>query len=85
MKMPPNLGIYAEQFNAVFPKLAKENKAALVPFLLEGVGGRADLNQSDLIHPTPEGHKILAENVWKVLEPLLAGKKPVAEASASRQ
>lgn len=72
MKMPPNLGAYAEEFNRVFPELARRNKAAFVPFLLEGVGGRADLNQPDLIHPTAQGQKILAENVWKVLRPLLA-------------
>ena len=47
------------------------NDAALVPFLLEGVGGHDDLNQVDHIHPTAAGHKILAENVWRVLEPLL--------------
>jgi len=72
MKMPPNLGAYAEQFNKVFPEVAQENKAALVPFLLEGVGGKRELNLPDLIHPTAEGHKVLAENVWKVLRPLLA-------------
>ena len=71
MKMPPNLGAYAKEFNKVFPELASENKASLVPFLLEGVGGKADLNLSDLIHPTAEGQKILAENVWRVLLPLL--------------
>jgi acyl-CoA thioesterase-1 len=72
MKMPPNLGAYAEEFNRVFPELARRNEAAFVPFLLEGVGGRAELNQPDLIHPTAQGQKILAENVWKVLRPLLA-------------
>jgi acyl-CoA thioesterase-1 len=72
MKMPPNLGTYAEEFNRVFPELARRNKSAFVPFLLEGVGGRAELNQPDLIHPTAQGQKILAENVWKVLRPLLA-------------
>jgi len=71
MKMPSSMGPYAEQFNAVFPVVAKVNHAALVPFLLEGVGGRHELNQSDQIHPTAEGQKILAENVWKVLRPLL--------------
>jgi len=71
MKMPPSMGPYAAQFNAVFPAVAKVNHAALVPFLLEGVGGRPELNQQDQIHPTAEGQKILAENVWKVLRPLL--------------
>ena len=72
MEIPPNYGAdYAAQFSAVFPELAKQNHAALVPFLLEGVGGHIDLNQPDHIHPTAAGHKIVAENVWRVLEPLL--------------
>jgi acyl-CoA thioesterase I len=72
MLIPPNYGgDYAAQFAAVFPQLAKANNAALVPFLLEGVGGHVDLNQPDHIHPTAAGHKIVAENVWRVLEPLL--------------
>jgi len=71
MKMPASMGPYAEQFNAVFPAVASVNHAALVPFLLEGVGGRDELNQQDQIHPTAEGQKIVAENVWKVLRPLL--------------
>ena len=72
MRMPPNLGgDYTAAFEKVFQELARENHAALVPFLLEGVGGTPELNQNDQIHPTPEGHKIVAENVWKILEPLL--------------
>ena len=71
MKMPPNMGDYAKEFNEVFPEVAKENKAALVPFLLEGVGGKPELNLPDLIHPTAEGQKLLAANVWKVLGPAL--------------
>ena len=58
MEIPPNYGAdYAAQFSAVFPELAKQNHAALVPFLLEGVGGHIDLNQPDHIHPTAAGHK----------------------------
>ncbi|MGI8432290.1 MAG: arylesterase [Chthoniobacterales bacterium] len=77
MQIPPNLGAdYAAKFTAVFPELAQKNHAALVPFLLEGVGGHVDLNQADHMHPTPAGHKILAENVWKVLEPLLTKTAP---------
>ncbi len=72
MKMPPNLGAYAEAFNKVFPDLAAANHAALVPFLLEDVAGNQEMNQPDGIHPTPEGQKVLAENVWRVLRPLLA-------------
>jgi len=72
MQIPPNMGgDYGAAFRAVFADLARENNAALVPFLLEGVGGHDDLNQEDHIHPTAAGHKILAENVWRVLEPLL--------------
>jgi len=72
MRMPPNLGAdYTAAFENIFPDLAQANNAALVPFLLEGVGGKPELNQPDQIHPTPEGHKIVAENVWKTLRPVL--------------
>ncbi|HWF17818.1 MAG TPA: arylesterase [Verrucomicrobiae bacterium] len=72
MQMPPNMGEdYTRAFRAIYPELAKANHAALIPFLLEGVGGRSDLNQPDHIHPTAEGDKIVAENVWKVLRSLL--------------
>lgn len=73
MQMPPNMGLeYTTEFKEMFPKLARENKLALVPFLLEDVGGNPALNQDDGIHPTAEGQKILAANVWKVLEPILS-------------
>ena len=72
MQIPANLGRdYVTQFRGIFPELAKENRVALVPFLLEGVGGVSTLNLPDGIHPTPAGHKIMAENVWKILEPVL--------------
>ncbi len=72
MHMPPNMGEeYNAAFRRIFPELAKTNNASLIPFLLEGVGGKADLNLPDRIHPTAEGHKIVAENVWKVLKPVL--------------
>ena len=72
MQIPPNMGgDYGAAFRDVFADLARANNAALVPFLLEGVGGHDDLNQEDHIHPTAAGHKILAENVWRVLAPLL--------------
>ncbi|SEL27813.1 arylesterase [Parapedobacter koreensis] len=72
MMVPPNMGgNYGSAFMAIFPALAKENDMAYVPFLLEGVAGESELNQRDGIHPTEEGHRILAENVWKVLLPLL--------------
>jgi acyl-CoA thioesterase-1 len=72
MQMPPNMGEqYTTAFRQIFPELAKANKAALVPFLLEGVGGKIEFNLPDQIHPNPEGHRIVADNVWKILEPLL--------------
>jgi acyl-CoA thioesterase-1 len=72
MQVPPNLGLdYATEFKQVYPEIARENHAALIPFLLEGVGGHGDLNQADLIHPTSAGHKVMADLVWKTLEPLL--------------
>ena len=72
MQMPPNMGAeYTAAFRNVFPGLAATNHAALIPFLLEGVAGRPELNQEDRIHPTAAGHQIVAGNVWKVLEPVL--------------
>jgi len=72
MKMPVNLGPeYVEQFDAIFPRVAAQNNAQLIPFLLEGVGGVARLNQPDQIHPTVEGHQRVAENVWPTLEQVL--------------
>lgn len=69
MKMPTNYGEdYRKKFEAIYPKLAKEYKLPLIPFLLENVGGVSKLNLPDGIHPNPEGHKILAETVWKVLK-----------------
>ena len=72
MQVPPNMGSqYASDFKVIFPELAKKNNMALVPFLLDHVGGVPELNQNDGIHPTPAGHKILAENVWVVLKGIL--------------
>ncbi|MDQ0967718.1 acyl-CoA thioesterase-1 [Flavobacterium sp. W4I14] len=72
MQVPPNMGAkYAADFKNMFPDLAKKNQMALIPFLLDKVGGVPELNQADGIHPTAEGDKILAENVWAVLKDLL--------------
>lgn len=72
MEIPPNMGeAYTSEFRNIFPGLAKKNNLELVPFLLKGVGGVPELNQPDGIHPTAEGHKILANNVWEVLKPVL--------------
>ncbi len=72
MQMPPNMGReYTQDFSNMFPELAEENDILLIPFLLENVGGIPELNQGDGIHPTAEGQEIMAETVWKVLEPEL--------------
>lgn len=69
MLAPPNLGpAYTNAFRDMYPALAKANKAALIPFLLEGVAADPTLNLEDGIHPNPAGHKIVAETIWKVLE-----------------
>jgi acyl-CoA thioesterase-1 len=62
---------YAVEFRGVYRELAEKNNTALIPFILEGVGGIAELNQPDGIHPTAKGHKILAENVWNIIKDLL--------------
>jgi acyl-CoA thioesterase I len=72
MQAPPNLGKdYATEFKTIFTDLAKKNNAALIPFLLEGVGGNPKLNLPDGIHPTAEGHRLVAETVWKTMKPVL--------------
>ncbi len=72
MQAPPNLGsAYASAFSSVFVELASENEGALIPFLLDGVAGVTELNQADGIHPTPEGHLMVAETVWRHLRPIL--------------
>jgi len=72
MQVPPNMGAkYAADFKNIFPVLAQKNEMKLIPFLLDKVGGVPKLNQADGIHPTAEGDKVLAENVWVVLKDLL--------------
>jgi acyl-CoA thioesterase-1 len=72
MMVPPNMGsAYTTKFRTIFPDLAKKNNATLIPFLLQDVAGNEKLNLSDGIHPNTEGHKIVAENVFKVISPLL--------------
>ena len=78
----PNYGReYADRFRALYPDLAKANHAVLIPFLLEGVAGVPRLNQADGIHPTAEGHRVVAETVWKALAPLLHGPEPAKKGS----
>jgi acyl-CoA thioesterase-1 len=72
MEAPPNLGRrYTREFRDLFVELARENHAVLIPFLLEGVAGQAELNQADGIHPSAAGARIVADRVWMVLEPVL--------------
>lgn len=72
MQVPPNLGPdYTREFRQMYPELAQKNEITLIPFLLEGVGGREQLMQSDGIHPNVRGHKKVAEIVWEELKPIL--------------
>ena len=69
IQIPPNMGPdYTGKFKEIYPRLASKNKIQLLPFLLKGVGGDPKLNQRDGIHPTAEGHKIVAETVWEILK-----------------
>ena len=70
------LAHYATEFKALFRTLAEKNSLAFVPFLLQGVLGRRELNLADGVHPNAAGQKILAENVWQVLGSVL--QVPVA-------
>jgi acyl-CoA thioesterase-1 len=72
MELPPNMGQdYTTEFKQLYADLAKENNVTFIPFILKDVGGIAELNQTDGIHPTVEGHKIVANTVWEVLGTML--------------
>ncbi len=72
MRALPNLGAsYVADFEAVYPSLARANDAVLIPFALEGVAGNAPLNQPDGLHPTAEGHRRIAEMIWRTIRPVL--------------
>lgn len=72
MLAPPNVGAqYQRDYQLVFPDLASEYKVKFLPFLLENVALNKDLNQADGIHPNAEGEKIMTENVYKALQPML--------------
>lgn len=74
MEAPPNLGeLYTTVFRSVFPEVAAQEDVVLIPFILDGVAGVPELNQDDRIHPTPDGHRRVARNVWPYLEEALAG------------
>lgn len=84
MQVPPNYGrAYSQQFQAIYPELARASGAELVPFLLEGVGGVVALNQPDGVHPTAEGQRVMAETVWRVLEPVLRDAEKAKELGLS--
>lgn len=72
MRLPPNYGdAYTKAFEKAYAELAKEHHAALLPFLLEGFGDKAELFQPDRIHPTETAQPIVLKNVWRALAPLL--------------
>ena len=72
MEAPRNMGnTYLKAFHEMYPTLAKKNNTMLIPFILEGVGCVAELNQKDGIHPTEAGNKMIAETIWGVLKPIL--------------
>jgi acyl-CoA thioesterase I len=77
MEALPNLGAkYTSAFHAVFPTVAREKGVTLLPFLLDGVAGHRGLNQGDGVHPNNAGERIVAANVWRGLEPILAARSP---------
>ncbi len=77
MKLPPNYGKdYTARFAALYPELAKKYRVSLMPFFLEGVAAREALNQADGIHPTEAGYRMIVENLFTTLQPLLT--KPTA-------
>ncbi len=72
MKIPPNYGLdYTKGFSSIFEQLAREHNVTLIPFLLEGVAAKPELNQADGMHPTAAGYHIVADTVMMALEPLL--------------
>ena len=77
MEAPPNMGArYTTRFRAIYREIAAREHLELIPFLLAGVGGVDSLNQADGIHPNVAGERVVAENVWRVLAPLVRGRPP---------
>jgi acyl-CoA thioesterase I len=83
MRLPPNYGLYAQQFERAYAEVARRTGAPFMPFFLAGVGGDDRLNQLDGIHPTAEGYRRVVERLWPHLEPLLAGSSPVRSRASS--
>jgi len=72
MEVPPNYGArYAADLRRLYADVARQRKAAFMPFLLDGVAGNPRLNQPDGIHPTAEGYRVVVEHLWPHLEPML--------------
>lgn len=73
MEAPPNFGVaYTREFRTVYRELAKTYRLRFIPFFLDGVAGHPALNQADGIHPNPQGHRMIADLVWRDLQPMLA-------------
>jgi acyl-CoA thioesterase-1 len=72
MEALPNYGrVYGSAFHDLYVRVAKEEHVTLLPFLLDGVAGRAGLNQGDGVHPNVDGERIVADNVWRAIQPLV--------------
>ena len=72
MEAPPNLGPrYTASFRKAYQEVASEEKLALIPFLLDKVAGHDELNQADGVHPNDKGERIVADNVWRALQPVV--------------
>lgn len=85
MEAPPNLGeMYTSAFRMVFTSVVESEGTDFVPFLLEGVAGVPELNQDDRIHPTPEGHRMIAATAWPVLETVLSDLKDRSDSDGAR-
>ena len=74
MEAPPNYGVsYTQRFRSIYGEVAKKNNIPLLPFLLDGVAGISRLNQADGIHPNAAGERIVADNLWRGLKPIVEG------------
>lgn len=73
MEAPPNYGAtYTQSFRAIYADVARKENVPLLPFLLDGVAGISRLNQADGVHPNSAGERIVADNLWKSLKPIVA-------------
>ncbi len=80
MQIPPNYGLdYTTGFASLFEQVARDHSVTLIPFFLEGVAARKELNQADGIHPTAEGYRIVSQTVFDVIEPLLEKERLLSQ------